>query len=105
MNIHTLAGKSIIFHFQDGPMANKAFQHDFGKDGMLRFHPVGAKDGGVPVKYESATLDKDVTLVSYYSPSQYTLTVALNFKTGKLIAVSSNGVGMNKQEGSFETVN
>jgi hypothetical protein len=105
---NSISGKTIRWTFNDGVMAGKSFDHTFNDDGSLTFKMLNAdsdkKDLGKSTrieKYEVATLGTDVTVVSYFVPHGFTLTVAMDMKTKKLVAFSSNDKGVSVQHGTF----
>ena len=99
----TLVGKTLRFHFSDGPMKGKDFDHVFRQDGSVEW---GAP-GGDKTKNDKATLVKvgdGCFLASYLGAKGYTLTTALNSQTGKLVAVASDGKEWSTQHGTFKVV-
>jgi hypothetical protein len=87
-------------------MAHKTFEHAFDSKGSVTFRSVdGARLGkrSDPRKFETAEVSSDVCAISYMS-SGFTLTVVLNFESGKLFAFSSNEKEMTLQRGTFEDV-
>jgi hypothetical protein len=105
MSQNPVAGKTLRFTFEDGPMAKKTFEHIFEPSGAVRFRSVDAKgEGTVEKKYEAAAIGSDVYAVSYLGSSGYTLTVVLDLRTNKLIAFSSNEKMHMMQHGTFEEV-
>jgi hypothetical protein len=105
MSPNPVAGKTLRFTFEDGPMAGRTFEHRFEESGAVRFRQAGAAgEGTIVQKYEAATVAPDVCVVSYRSSSGYTLTVALNGRTKKLVAFSSNEKTHLMQIGKFEEV-
>ena len=98
-----VAGKTLRFTFEDGPMAGKTFEHVFEPSGQVRFRPAGSTGAGTTEKkYEVAAIGADVCAVSYLGSSGYTLTVVLDWKTKRLVAVSSNEKMHVMQRGTFE---
>lgn len=99
----TLVGHKLRFTFADGPMAGKAFDHTFHKDGSVEFGP---PDGPTSEsKHASVAKVADgFFLASYLGPKGYTLTVGIDAAGGKLVAISSDGKVWSKQVGSFELV-
>jgi hypothetical protein len=98
-----VSGKSVVWTFDDGQMAGRTFTHTFHPDGSLEFE-MGAGGSGKSTRvdrYEVARLNDDITVVSYLSPHQYTLTVALDFSTGTMVAFSSSAERMDMQRGRF----
>jgi len=115
MKNNRIAGKIVRFSFDDGPMAGKTFEHSFDVDGTVKFRQMGgeakpgaersdAKDasGSPGTKYEVGSIRDDVFAVSYLSPTGYTLTAILDFKTNGLVAFSSNEKMHLMQHGTFE---
>jgi hypothetical protein len=116
MNSDPIRGQTIRFTFNDGPMANKTFEHEFDTSGTVSFRMVGdnatsagknAKDGSKKApepKYEAASAGDGVGAVSYVGSGGYALTTLLDFKRKKLVAFSSNEKGVSVQHGTFEYV-
>lgn len=116
MNSDAIRGQTIRFTFDDGPMAEKTFEHVFDPNGTVRFRVVGedaASSAGKATRgddskkapeprYEIAMLGDDVGAVSYLGSGGYTLTTVLHFKTNKLVAFSSNEKGVSVQHGTFD---
>ena len=97
----SLVGRKLRFTFDDGPMAGKAFDHTFSKEGTVAFGPPGGKTSAS----DQATLEKIADgcfLASYLGPKGFTLTVVINAADGKIVAISSDGKTWAKQTGSFE---
>ena len=105
MGTNPITGHSLRFKFADGPMAGKAFDHTFNRNGQVTFREVGgdpnAKPGSTD-QYQVASLGQDVHVLSYLTGSGNTLTVALDYKTMKLVAFASNEKSLTQQQGSFE---
>jgi hypothetical protein len=103
----SLSGRTLVWKFQDGPTAGKAYEHTFEPDGSLSFRTVDGETKGKPAhekRYASFEVAPDVTLVSYLAESGYTLTVALNFATEKLYGFASNDKEWYPVSGTFEVV-
>ena len=100
-----ITGHSLRWTFQDGPMAGKSFDHTFSRHGGVIFREVGsdphAKPGAAD-QYQVASIGQEVHAVSYLSPSGYTLTVVLDYRTKKLVAFASNEKSLTMQHGTFE---
>jgi hypothetical protein len=102
-----ITGHQLRWTFQDGPMAGKSFDHTFNRNGGVTFREVGSDPNAKPgsaEQYLVASLGQDVHTVSYLSPSGYTLTVVLDYKSRKLVAYASNGESLVMQRGTFETL-
>jgi len=86
-------------------MAGKSFDHVFSRNGGVIFREVGgdpnAKPGSAD-QYQVASLGQDIHTVAYLSPSGYTLTVVLDYKSRKLVAYASNEKSVTMQHGTFE---
>jgi hypothetical protein len=103
MSRSPLAGKTLRFSFEDGPMAGKTFEHLFGLDGGVTYRQSDSQGGGTTEKkYEAASIGQDVCAVSYLGSSGYTLTVVLDYRTHRLVAFSSNEKTHLMQRGTFE---
>jgi hypothetical protein len=106
MRTDLIPGKTIRWTFADGPMAHKTFEHVFDQHGSVAFRAIdGAQRGKLSEakKFETAQVNADVCAISYLSTG-FTLTVVLDFKTGKLLAFSSNERELTLQHGAFEDV-
>ena len=114
MSKDPIHGNTLRFTFDDGPMANKAFEHHFGERGTVTFRMVevdddvdrgkrsqAADEKSAETKYETAAIREDIWAVSYLSSRGYTLTAVLDFKTKKLVAFSSNEKMLAMQQGTF----
>jgi molybdenum cofactor biosynthesis protein MoaF len=105
----SLAGRTLRWKIEDGPTAGSEYEHTFGQDGSVVFRKVegGAASGkGTHVKkYASFEVAPEVQLVSYLAgESGYTLTVALNFDSGRLYGFASNDKEWHPVSGTFEAV-
>jgi hypothetical protein len=105
MVANPVTGHSLRFKFADGPMAGKAFDHTFNRNGQVTFREVGgdpnAKPGSADL-YQVASLGHDIHALSYLASNGYTLTVVLDYRTMKLVAFASNDKSLTQQQGSFE---
>lgn len=89
----SLSGRTLRWTFEDGPTAGGTYEHTFDPDGSVSFRKVdGSAEGEAKreKKYASFEVAPEVQLVSYLAESGYTLTVALNFETGRLYGFASN---------------
>lgn len=105
MVTNPITGHSLRFKFADGPMAGKSFDHTFSRNGQVAFREVGSDPNGKPGsadQYQIASLGQDVHVLSYLGGNGYTLTVALDFKTLKLVAFASNEKSVTVQHGTFD---
>lgn len=100
-----LRGKTILWTFTDGPMADKRYEHTFAADGSVSFRLLGGESAGKPTRvdrYEAESVGPAVHAVSYLGPSGHTLTTVLDFNTGKLVAFASNEKELSVHHGTFE---
>ena len=99
----SLFGKKVRVSFKDGPMAGKAFDHTFRKDGSVTF---GAPDDKTTSSSDAAVekLSDGTFIASYMGPKGFTLTLGLNLLTGKMVAYSSDGKTWSKQKGRCKMV-
>lgn len=108
MKANPILGETIRWTFENGPMAHKTFEHTFEKDGSVTFREVvDGEPKGKPTraeKSEIATVGEDVYAVSYLASSGYTLTVVLDYRTGRLAAFASNEKELSVHQGTFEAV-
>jgi hypothetical protein len=121
MGSDPLRGKTVRWTYDDGPMAGKSFEHNFGADGTVTWRETGGGDkgakppsngkekqaGGKPgtpakAKYEVAPINEDVVAVSYLSESGFTLTSVLDFDSGTVVSFASNEKELIPQRGMFE---
>ncbi|HEV7503590.1 MAG TPA: MoaF N-terminal domain-containing protein [Thermoanaerobaculia bacterium] len=105
----SLAGRTLRWKFEDGPTAGGEYEHTFEQDGSVVFRKVeGGKTSGKGTrekKYAAFEVAPEVQLVSYLSSeSGYTLTVALNFDSGRLYGFASNDKEWHPVSGTFEAV-
>jgi len=90
MNDHTLAGRTLRWTFEGGPTAGKTYEHVFG-DETVTFREVSGSAPKEGPKYSSFEIAPSTHLVSYLSPeSGFTLTIAVNFETGRIYGFASN---------------
>ena len=105
MVANPITGHALRFKFADGPMAGKSFDHTFSRNGQVTFREVGsdpnAKAGSAD-QYQIASLGQDVHVLSYLTGRGHTLTVALDYRTMKLVAFASNETSLTVQHGAFE---
>jgi hypothetical protein len=105
----SLAGRTLRWKFDDGPTAGSTYEHTFDKNGSVTFRKVeggtASGKGTREKKYGSFEVAPEVQLVSYLAgESGYTLTVALNFDTGRLYGFASNDKEWHPVSGTFEAV-
>jgi len=100
-----IIGETIRWTFSEGPLEGRTFEHTFHYDGTVEFRSVvGEKKGRLTRAKDSeiARIGDDVYAASYLGPSGHTLSVVLDFRTGKLVAFASNEKELTMQRGTFE---
>lgn len=104
----SLSGRTIRWTFEDGPTAGATYEHTFGPDGKVTFTKMGdhGKSGkpGSGKEYASFEVAPGVELVSYLGDAGYTLTVAMNFDTGRLYGYASSEKEWHPLTGTMEVV-
>jgi len=100
----SLSGRTIRWKFEEGPTAGGTYEHTFEPDGTVTFSKLGGKPTSGN-KYASFEVAPDVELVSYLEAgSGYTLTIAMNYETGRLYGFASNGKDWQPVSGTLEIV-
>jgi hypothetical protein len=105
MLANPITGHTLRWKFSDGPMAGRAFDHTFSRNGGVTFREVDGDPNakpGLAEQYQVASLGQDVHAVSYLTGSGNTLTVVLDYKSLKLVAFASNEKSLIMQQGTFE---
>ena len=102
-------GKTIRFTWLDGPTKGNVHEHVFHPDGTVEWHDAGGSKPGSGGKaerppYAAVEVADDVCAVSYLAPSGFTLTVVLNFKTGRLVGFASGAKEWYPIGGTFDVV-
>ncbi|HEX3552070.1 MAG TPA: MoaF N-terminal domain-containing protein [Thermoanaerobaculia bacterium] len=104
----SLADRTFRWKFEEGPTAGGMYEHTFEADGSVVFRKVeggtASGKGTREKKYASFEVAPNVQLVSYLAESGYTLTVALNFDTGRLYGFASNDKEWHPVSGTLEVV-
>ena len=104
----SLSGRTFRWKFENGPTAGATYEHTFEPDGSVVFRKVeggtASGKGTREKKYASFEVAPEVLLVSYLAESGYTLTVALNFETGRLYGFASNDKEWHPVSGTFESM-
>ena len=98
----SLDGATLRFHFEDGPMKGKDYDHTF-HDGKVDWGAAGSQkrttsDG------ELVQIGDDCYVGSYLGPNGYTLTTAMNLASGQLVAFASNDKDWTQQTGTVKRV-
>lgn len=103
-----LSGRVLRWKFEEGPTAGGTYEHTFNADGSVEFRKLDGAKEGKPTReprYGSFEVAPKVQVVSYLAKeSGYTLTVAMNFETGKLYGFASNEKEWYPVSGTLEVV-
>ncbi len=102
----SIMGKTLRWTFSDGPTRGATFEHVFHPDGTVSWREAGGKRGTETRARKAAAVrvSDEVQAVSYLSDSGYTLTLALNFGTGRMVGFASNEQSWYPVAGTFEVV-
>jgi hypothetical protein len=116
-NTDRIRGRTLRFHFEDGPTAGTTYEHVFREDGTVEFRSIEDPSSVASVeeqpspasfvspepttRYGAFEVSGDVWTVSYLSEHGYTLTVALNFSSWKLFGFASNDKEWHPVAGRF----
>ena len=106
-NMDSLRGKTLRWTFTDGPVTGIVFEHTFHDDGSVRWTVVDGQGKGatkLEKRYAAVQVADDVHAVSYLAASGHTLTVVLNFATGRMFGFASNDKEWHSLTGTFEVV-
>ncbi len=95
-------GKTLRFHFDDGPMKGKEFDHTFRGD-KVDWGAVGSAKKTTS-EGRLVRIGEDCYVGSYIGPNGYTLTTAMNLATGKLYAFASDGKEWSEHNGTVKKV-
>ena len=100
---NSLDGQTLRFHFSDGPMQGKDYDHTFHDNGKVDW---GAADSGKTTTSEGklVRIGDDCYVGSYMGPNGYTLTAAMNLASGTLHAFASDGKDWSEHHGTVERV-
>jgi hypothetical protein len=89
-----IRGKTLHFSFTEGPTKGKTYEHAFRDDGTVIYRDAGEQANGTSAgeqaDYGAFEIADNIHLVSYLSSSGFTLTLALNFRTGEIAGFASN---------------
>ena len=107
-----ITGKTVRFAWKDGPTKGKAYDHVFHRDGTVEWHDADKQEsrkGGngtdaERVKFADEKISDGVRLISYLSKSGFTLTVVLNYESGRITGIASNEKTWMPVHGSFKVV-
>jgi len=100
----SILGKTVRWTFTNGPTKGATFEHVFHPDGSVSWREASGKSGAATRAQRSAVMrvSDDVQAVSYLTDSGYTLTLTLNFSSGRMVGFASNEKSWYPVEGTFE---
>lgn len=98
----SLDGATLRFHFDDGPMKGKDYDHKF-HDGKVEWGAAGS-DQRTTSDGKLVRISDDCYVGSYLGSNGYTLTTAMNLASGELVAFASNGKEWVQQSGTVKQV-
>ena len=99
---HSLDGQTLRFHFDDGPMKGKEFDHVF-HDGKVDWG-AAASEHKTTSEGTVVRLGDECYVASYMGAQGYTLTAAMNLASGELFAFASNGEEWSEHHGTVRKV-
>ena len=100
-----LAGRTIKWVFDDGPMAGVNIEHAFHEDGGVTWTLIDGEYKGASARekaYAAVQVSERVWAVSYLAASGHTLTVVLNLDDGRLYGFGSSEKSWEAMRGRFE---
>ena len=100
MASESIEGKTLRFHFTEGAMKGRDFDHIFLRD-SVKWGPAGS-DQKTESKGAIVSLGDERYVGSYMSEQGHTLTSAINMKTGELDCFASDGKNWSKHRGSVK---
>ncbi len=104
----SLSGRTLRWKFEEGPTAGGTYEHTFNADGSVEFRKLDGAKEGKPTRgneYASFEVAPEVQVVSYLAKeSGYTLTIAMNFQTGRIYGFASNEKEWHPVSGTLEVV-
>ncbi|MEA2661764.1 MAG: MoaF N-terminal domain [Chloroflexota bacterium] len=104
MDADGLAGRTVRWTYDDGPMRAKHFEHAFSADGTVTWKEAGEDSASADssAKYEFARIDDDAYVVSYLSGHGFTLTTIVDEKARTVVSFASNEKQLMVQHGKLE---
>jgi phenolic acid decarboxylase len=101
----SLAGRTITWTFDDGPMAGTSIEHSFNSDGTVTWTMLDGEFKGASVReksYAAVKVSEKVWAISYLAASGHTLTVVLNLGDGRMYGFGSGDKSWEAMHGRFE---
>ena len=92
-NMDSLRGATIRWMFVEPPVAGMKFEHTFREDGTLVWRVIDGPGKGASKeeqRYATMKIAEGVHVVSYLAASGHTLSVVVDFNTGRVIGFGSD---------------
>jgi len=89
----SLRGATIRWTFVEPPVAGMKFEHTFREDGTLVWRVIDGPGKGASKEekqYATMKITEAVHVVSYLAASGHTLSVVVDFNTGRVVAFGSD---------------
>lgn len=89
----SLRGATVRWMFVEPPVAGMKFEHTFREDGTLVWRVLegpGKGASGEEMRYATMKIADGVHAVSYLAGSGHTLSVIVDFNTGRVVAFGSD---------------
>ena len=89
----SLRGATVRWMFVEPPVAGMKFEHTFREDGTLVWRVLegpGKGASGEEQRYATVKIADGVHAVSYLAASGHTLSVVVDFNTGRVVAFGSD---------------
>jgi len=102
-----LRSKTVRWSFEDEPVTGNRFEHTFHDDGSVTWvilEGPGKGHSAREKRYTAMQVTDDVCAVSYLGAAGHTLTVVLNFSTGRMCGFASSSTDWYPLTGTFEVV-
>lgn len=103
----SIRGRTIRWTWSEGPVAGVSHEHTFNEDGTVEWRVLDGPQKGhsaIEDEYAAVRIAEGVHAVSYLADSGYTLTVVLNFESGRVVGFASGPDEWYSMEGSFQVV-
>jgi MoaF N-terminal domain len=103
----SLAGKTIAWTTDDGPLAGMKIAHDFHEDGSVTWRFLDGEHQGASKReksYAAVRVNDKTWVISYLAASGHTLTVVLNLDDHRMVGFGSNEKSWEEVRGRFEFV-
>ncbi len=100
-----LAGRTITWTFEDGPMSGTSIEHAFNPDGSVTWTLLDGEFKGATAReksYAAVKVSERVWAISYLAASGHTLTVVLNLDDRRMYGFGSGDKSWESMQGRFE---